>query len=265
MSVTVHPSSVVDPKAELAYGVEIGPFCVVGPNVRLEAGVRLRSHVSVEGHTTLREGVEVYPFASVGAPPQDKKYKGEPTTLEVGARTVVRESATLQPGSMGTGIGETRVGADCLLMAYTHVAHDVIVGDGVILANAVQLAGHVTIEDHAILGGVTTVHQFVRIGRRAFTGASTRVQQDIPPFTTADGHPAALVGLNGVGLERAGMSPETRAALKRAYRSIFRTGPYREALDALEAGLADQPPEVAELVRFLRASERGVTRARARR
>lgn len=258
----IHPSALVHPEARLGVGVQVGAFSVVGQHARLGDGVKLHSHVVVDGHTTLHEGVEVYPFAAVGLRPQDKKYDGSVTTLEVGARTVIRESATLQPGSIGPGCGETKVGSDCLLMAYTHVAHDCVVGSGVIMANATQIAGHCTIEDYAILGGVTTVHQFVRVGTRAITGASSRVQQDIPPFTMADGHPAGLVGLNGVGLERAGFSPEARAALKRAFRALFLRGPYAEALDELEGGLALEHPEVATLCRFLRGSERGVMRAR---
>lgn len=264
MSPRVHPSAVVHPEAQLGADVEVGPFCVVGQNVVLGDRVKLHSHAVVDGHTTLAEEVEVYPFAAVGLRPQDKKYDGTRTTLEVGARTIIRESATLQPGSVGEGNGETTVGADCLLMAYTHVAHDCVVGDGVIMANATQVAGHCTIEDYAILGGVTTVHQFVRIGTRAITGASTRVVMDVPPFMTADGHPAGLVGLNSVGLDRGGYSAEAKAALKRAYRALFVRGPYAEALDALEAGEAEAHAEVAQLCCFLRASQRGVTRARKR-
>lgn len=261
---TVHASSQVHPEAQLGPGVEVGPFCVVGPHVKLGAQVKLHSHVVVDGHTTLHEGVQVFPFAAVGLKPQDLKYDGSPTTLQVGARTVIRESATLQPGSIGPGCGETKVGSDCLLMAYTHVAHDCVVGNNVIMANATQIAGHCTIEDYAILGGVTTVHQFVTVGTRAITGASSRVQQDIPPFMMADGHPAGLVGLNRVGLDRAGLSEQAKLALKRAYRALFLRGPYAEALEALEAGPAHAHPEVAQLCRFLRASQRGVMRARKR-
>ena len=258
----IHPTALVHPEAQLGAGVTVGPFSIVGPHVRLLDGVRLHGHVVVEGHTTLHDDVEVYPFAAVGLPPQDRKYDGSATTLVVGARTVIRESATLQPGSVGPGCGETTVGADCLLMAYTHVAHDCVVGDGVIMANATQIAGHCVIEDFAILGGVTTVHQFVRVGTRAITGASARVQQDVPPFTMADGHPAGLVGLTAVGLERAGVPAEARAALKRAFRALFVRGPYAEALSELERGLGAQPKEVATLVRFLSASQRGVMRTR---
>lgn len=257
----VHPSAVVDAKAKLGVGVRVGPFSVIGPNVILEDGAVIHSHAVIDGYTTLGPNVEVFPHTAVGLPPQDKKYDGSPTKLIVGARTVIRECATLQPGSVGPDCGVTEIGEDCLIMAYCHVAHDCRIGNGVIMANATQVAGHCLVEDFAILGGVTTVHQFVRIGTRAITGASTRVQMDVPPYTTADGHPAALYGLNKVGLERAGFSVEAVGALKRAYKALFLRGRYAEALDELEQGPALEHPEVARLCEFLRASKRGVTRA----
>jgi UDP-N-acetylglucosamine acyltransferase len=259
---SVHPSSVVDPAARLGRGVRIGPFCVVGPHVQLGDGVVVHSHATIDGHTTLGERVEVFPGAAVGLRPQDLKYDGSATRLVVGARTVIRECVTLQPGSLAGAL--TSVGADCLIMAYCHVAHDCVVGDRVIMANGAQLAGHTIVEDGCVIGGMTTVHQFVRIGTRAITGAASRVQQDVPPFTMADGHPARLFGLNTVGLKRAGFSPETRRALKRAYRALFLGGRYAEALRELEGSLATEHPEVDQLCRFLRASTRGVTRAPAR-
>lgn len=256
----IHALAVVDPSARLGEGVRIGPFAVIGPDVVLEDGVVIHPHAVVDGHTTLQAGVEVFPQASVGLRPQDLKYDGAPTRLIVGPRTVIRECATLQPGSAEGGV--TRVGADCLIMAYCHVAHDCIVGDHVVMANATQIAGHCVIEDFVVLGGVTTVHQFVRIGTRAITGASARVIQDIPPYTMADGHPARLIGLNRVGLERAGLSPETRLALKRAFRALFLRGAYQDALRELEGAPSESCAEVARLCRFLRTSERGVSRAR---
>jgi UDP-N-acetylglucosamine acyltransferase len=260
----VHPTAIVHARAELGVGVEIGPFSIVGEHVRIGDGARIHSHAVIDGHTTLGEHAEVFPQACVGLPPQDKKYDGSPTKLIIGARTVIRECATLQPGSVGEGCGVTEVGDDCLVMAYCHVAHDCRIGNGVIMANATQIAGHCVVEDFAILGGVTTVHQFVRIGTRAITGASTRVQMDIPPFMTADGHPAALFGLNVVGLDRAGFSEESKRALKDAYKALFMKGRYADALNELEAGPAEEFPEVAHLCRFLRSSTRGVTRARRR-
>ena len=256
----IHALSVVHPKAELGVGVRIGPFVSVGAHVRLGDHVTIHSHAALEGHTTLEEGVAVFPHAAIGQAPQDLKYDGSATTLRVGARTVIRECATLQPGSVGEGCGETRVGSDCLVMAYCHIAHDCSVGNGVVIANATQIAGHCVIDDYAVLGGVTTVHQFVRIGRRAITGASSRVMQDVPPFMMADGHPARLHGLNTVGLKRAGLSSDAIRRLKEAYRSIFRGGRYREAIDAI-ASSPEVTPEVEMLISFLNTSSRGVARA----
>ncbi|MBK8011408.1 MAG: acyl-ACP--UDP-N-acetylglucosamine O-acyltransferase [Deltaproteobacteria bacterium] len=289
---SIHPMAVVHPSARLGRRVRIGPFSTVGPNVELQDDVVLHSHAVVDGHTVLGEGVQVFPFAAVGLVPQDLKYDGSPTRLVVGARTIIRESATLQPGSVGENCGVTSVGSDCLIMAYCHVAHDCVIGDRVIMANGTQVAGHCRIDDFAILGGMTTIHQFVRVGTRAFTGAATRLQQDLPPFLLADGHPARLIGLNAVGLRRAGISSTAIEALKRAYRALFRSGRYKEALDALsrpspspspsptsigmrmtpssqmapqdEANPNGEVQEVRQLVEFLRTSKRGVTRARAR-
>lgn len=258
----IHPQALIAPGAVIGEGVSVGPFAVVGEHVRLGDGVCIHPHAVLDGHTTLGAEVQVFPGAAVGLRPQDKKYDGSPTRLSIGARTVVRECATLQPGTTGTGCGSTEIGEDCLIMAYVHVAHDCRVGDGVIVANATQIAGHVQIDDHAILGGVTTVHQFCRIGTRAITGASSRVVQDVPPFMTADGHPARLFGLNNVGLKRAGFSTEAIRALKRAYRTIFLRGPFKSAIEAIDAELGTEHAEIAELCRFLRGSERGVTRAR---
>jgi len=253
----IHASAIVHPGARLGSGVRVGPFSIVGEHVVIGDGAILHPHAIFDGHTTLGENVEIFPGASVGLKPQDLKYDGALTTLTIGARTIIRECATLQPGTTGGG-GVTTVGSDCLVMAYSHVAHDCRVGNHVIMANVTQLAGHVTIDDHVILGGLTNVHQFVRVGRRAFTGAATRVMQDLPPFTTADGHPAKLFGLNVVGLKRAGWSAETIRAVKQAYRRIFVRGPYAAALTEVEA--AAEVPEVIELCAFLRASTRGVTR-----
>jgi UDP-N-acetylglucosamine acyltransferase len=258
----IHPTAIVDKGADLGRDVSVGPYAVIGKNVKIGDRSIVHPHAVIDGHTTLGAEVEVFPSAAVGLKPQDKKYDGSPTRLVVGDRTVIRECATLQPGtSGGRGTGLTTVGAGCLLMAYTHVAHDCIVGDGVIMANAAQIAGHTVIEDFAILGGVTTVHQFVRIGTRAITGASARILQDVPPYMTADGHPASLFGLNVVGLKRAGFSKETILALKRAYKEIFVRGPYSDARAALATTLGREVPEVARLLAFLSSTERGVTRA----
>lgn len=257
----LHPAAVVDARAELGCGVKIGPYAVIGPHVKLGDRTVVHPHAVIDGHTTIGSECEIFPSAAVGLRPQDKKYDGSPTRLEIGDRTVIREFTTLQPGTRGTGLGVTKIGSDCLIMAYVHVAHDCTVGNGVILANAVQIAGHAEIGDHAVLGGVTTVHQFVRIGTRAITGASARIQQDVPPYMMADGHPARLFGLNAVGLKRAGFSRQAQAALKTAYKELFLRGHYVEARETLERTLALEHAEVAHLLAFIRGSKRGVMRA----
>lgn len=263
----IHPTAIIDPGAQLGVEVRVGPYAVIGKNVRLGDRVIVHPHAVIDGHTAIGAEAEIFPGAAVGLKPQDKKYDGAPTRLIVGDRTIVRECVTLQPGTAGSpnSLGVTTIGAGCLIMAYSHVAHDCVVGDGVIMANATQIAGHCTIEDFAILGGVTTVHQFVRIGTRAITGASARVQQDVPPFMTADGHPAKLYGLNIVGLRRAGFSKAAQLALKRAYKELFLRGRYATARVELQSTLGAEFPEVARLLAFLSASKRGVTRAALKR
>ncbi len=258
-SVEIHPSAIVAEGAELGTGVSIGPFSIVGAHVKLGDGAKVHSHAVLDGYTTIGGGAEIYPQACVGLQPQDLKFDGSATKLFVGARTVIRECVTLQPGAVDEA--ETHIGSDCLLMAYCHVAHDCVVGNQVIMANATQVAGHCTIEDGAIIGGVSTIHQFCRIGKKAITGASSRIVQDVPPYMMADGHPAKLHGLNKVGLKRAGISEESQKYLKQAYKEIFLKGPYREALQRVENELAPLSAEVSHLVNFLNQSERGVTRA----
>jgi len=255
---TVDSHSVVDPRARIADDVTIGPFCWIGPEVTLESGVVLDSHVRVEGHTTLGRGVHVHAGAVLGGPPQDLKFKGVKSFLTIGERTVVRECVT---ANVATDEGETtRIGADCLVMAYAHVAHNTVVGDRVVLANGVQLAGYVTVEDHAIVGGLVPVHQFVRIGAHSMIGGGCRVPQDILPYTRAAGQPLKPIGLNLVGLQRRGFSEASIAALKQAYRLLLRSGLRLE--DACEEIRASVPttPEVERFVRFALSSERGITR-----
>jgi UDP-N-acetylglucosamine acyltransferase len=255
----IHPTAIVDPGAVLADDVVVGPYAVVGPAVTLGAGTSLDHHASVQGVTTMGAGNRVFPFAAVGGPPQDLKYRGEPTRLEIGDRNTFREFVTVNTGTTGGG-GVTRIGSDNLLMAYVHVAHDCLVGDGTVLANCATLAGHVTIHDRVIVGGMTPIHQFVRIGRNAMVGGASAVDKDIPPFMMAAGNKADLHGLNVIGLRRQGLSPETVAALKEAYRILFRSGILlREALDTLDRTLSGVP-EVAHLVEFVRSSKRGITR-----
>jgi UDP-N-acetylglucosamine acyltransferase len=258
MGATIHPLAVVDPGAELGADVEIGPFCMVGPNVRLGARVKLRSHVNVEGHTTLGAGCEIWPFANVGGKTQDLKFKGGAPRLVVGENTVIRECATLNCATYDGG--ETRVGSKCLIMAYSHIAHDCIVGDRVIMANNATLAGHILVEDDAILGGLAAVHQFVRIGRMSIVGGYTKTVKDIPPYMLADGNPVQVYGPNKIGLERHGVSPETQHALKEAYKIVFRTDlTVAKALERVEAELGSAP-EVRCFVEFIRKSERGIAK-----
>ena len=258
MGVSIHPLAVVQPGAELGEDVVVGPFCVVGPNVRLGDRVTLRSHVSVEGHTVLGAGCEVWPFANVGGKTQDLKYKGGAPRLVVGAETAIRECATLNCATFDGG--ETRVGSKCLVMAYCHVAHDCIVGDRVIMANNATLAGHVIVEDDAIIGGLTGIHQFVRIGRMSILGGFTKAVKDIPPFMMADGDPLKVFGPNKVGLERHGVSAETQQSLKQAYKIVYRTDlTTAKALERIEAEVAASP-EVKAFVDFIRGSERGIAK-----
>ncbi|MEA2774923.1 MAG: UDP-N-acetylglucosamine acyltransferase, partial [Acetobacteraceae bacterium] len=200
---SIHPSAIVAHGAELGRGVEIGPFCTVGSNVVIEAGAKLISHVVVEGHTRIGENAQLFPFCTVGLAPQDMKYRDEPTRCEIGARTLVREHCTIHRGT-ATGVGVTRVGNDCMLMAVVHVAHDCTVGNNVIIANNAVMGGHVTIGDHAVIGGAAAIHQFVRIGRAAMIGGVSGVEGDVIPFGNVIGNRARLAALNVIGLRRRG-------------------------------------------------------------
>lgn len=255
---SVHPLAVVDPAARLADDVTVGPFCWVGPDVTLESGVVLDSHVRVVGHTTLGRGVRVHAGAVLGGPPQDLKWKGQPSSLTVGEGTVIRECVT---ANLASDEGEaTRIGAHCLVMAYVHVAHNTVVGDRVVLANGVQLAGYVTVEDFAIVGGLAPVHQFVRIGAHSMIGGGCRVPQDVAPYVRAAGYPLKPIGLNAVGLTRRGFPPARIADLKQAYRLLFRsTLRVEDAAERIRSTVAASP-EVDHFVRFALSSKRGLAR-----
>lgn len=260
----VHPTAVVDPAAQIASDVTIGPYCVVGPDVELGAGTVLRQHAVVEGHTQLGEGVKVYAFAVVGSPPQDMKYKGEESRLEVGAGTVIREHCTLNPGTEGGGL-LTKVGSNCLLMVGAHVAHDCIVGDGVVMANNATLAGHVHVGDGAFVGGLSAVHQFSRIGQGAMIGGMSGVENDVIPYGMVMGNRARLTGLNVVGLRRRGISKSDLQRLRAAYQDLFvdRTGTFQERLDKVETAYGDTPL-VADVINFIRAeSDRSLCQPKA--
>jgi UDP-N-acetylglucosamine acyltransferase len=252
----IHPTVLVDPSAEIADDVEIGPFTIVGPGVRIGKGARIAARVTLECNVRLAAGVQVGSGSILGGAPQDLKYAGEETWVEVGERSIVREYATLNRGTSATGV--TSVGRDCFIMSYVHLAHDCHLGDGVIIANGTQLAGHVTIESRAILSGLVAVHQFVKIGTHAFIGGATRVNQDVPPYVKAVGNPVELYGLNSIGLTRHGIPPATIAALKRAYRLFFNSDlNLGQALERARTDLADLP-EVSHFLAFVSSSQRGV-------
>ena len=247
----IHPSAVVSTEARIGVGCRVGPFCTVGPGAELGDGVELVSHVVVEGATTLGAGVRVLPFAAVGTPPQDVKYKGEPTRCEVGAGTLVREGATIHRASVGGG-GVTRVGPNCMVMAMAHVAHDCQLGEGVMLANNVMLGGHVHIGAGAFVGGGAAVHQFVQIGRLAMVSGLAGVTNDIPPFGYVFGLPARLVGFNKIGLLRRGATREQLRAMRAAYALLFKDpGEFAAKLEQAAERFAGDAL-VEEVVAFVR-------------
>lgn len=259
----IHPTAVVDPRAELAADVEVGPFAVIGAGVALHPRVAIGAHAVALGPTVVGAGTRIHPHAVVGGDPQDKKYSGGPTRLEIGQNNVFREFSTANRGT-DQGGGLTRIGDRNLFMAYSHVAHDCEVGNDCVFANSVNLAGHVTVHNGAVLGGLVGVHQFSRIGRHAMVGGGGMVAQDVPPFTMAQGDRARLFGLNLVGLRRAGFGLEVVQALKAAYRDLFHQGqPLRIALEQAREVWAEVA-EVQELVEFIASSTRGVCRATAR-
>ena len=254
----IHPTAIIDPRAEIGKGVKIGPYAVIGPNVTIGDGTELMSHVVIDGWTTIGKDCRFFPSASIGSEPQDLKFNGEKSYVIIGDRSVFREFVTV---SRATGEGEeTRIGNDCLFQACTHVAHNCIVGNHVIMSNCAGLAGHVTVEDRVVIGGIAGVHQFVKVGRNAMIGGLAKVVQDIPPFVIADGQPARIIGLNSVGLARAGISEETRRELKKGFRLLYRSGlNLGQAIESMEQEL-NSSEEVEHLLRFLRNAERGICR-----
>jgi len=252
----VHPSAIVSPKAVLGARVEVGPFAIIGDGCEVGDDCVIAPRATLERDVRLATGVRIGIGSVIGGAPQDLKYAGEPTTVEIGERTVVREYTTINRGTSQSF--KTTVGSSCLLMSYVHLAHDCHIGNGVILANGVQLAGHVVVDEKATISGLSAVHQFVRIGRFSFIGGCSRVSKDIPPFLKAVGNPVKLYGLNGVGLQRNGFPEDVVRELKRAYRLFFRSDlNLSQAMQRAETEL-EQFPEVAELVQFVEASERGV-------
>ena len=258
MSTAIHAAAFVDPGARIGTGVTIGPGAVVGPHVQIGDGSVIGSHVMLDGWTTIGCECHIHHGAAVGGPPQDLKYTAGESYLVIGDRSVIRECAT---ANLATEPGATtRIGSDCLLMAYSHVAHNCTIGDHAILANAVQLAGYVAVEDWAIVGGGTVVHQFARIGRHCMIGGGSRISQDVAPFVKLAGSPPRLAGLNAIGLQRRGFTPEAVAALEKAYRLVFREKlTAAQAVARMRAELAGVP-EVEVLARFVETSARGITR-----
>jgi UDP-N-acetylglucosamine acyltransferase len=248
---SVHATAIVDPKARLGAGVTIGPYCTVGPDVELGDGVRLLSHAVVDGRTRIGPETVIYPFASIGHRPQDLKYHGEPSSLEIGANNQIREYVTMNPGTEGGGM-VTRVGDNCLFMMSSHVAHDCLVGNNVILANNATLAGHVIVGDYAIIGGLAAIQQFVRIGAHAMIGGMSGVENDVIPYGMVKGERAQLAGLNIVGLERRGFGREDIHALRSAYRMLFASeGTMAERLADVAEHYADQTL-VTAMIDFIR-------------
>ncbi|MEW6432726.1 MAG: acyl-ACP--UDP-N-acetylglucosamine O-acyltransferase [Myxococcota bacterium] len=256
---SVHPTAIVDPRAKVHPEAEIGPFVVIGPDVTIGAGTTVGPHAVIDGDTTIGERNRIFHHASVGAPPQDLKYAGEKTKLVIGDENLIREFSTLHTGTVGGG-GVTRVGNKNLFMAYSHVAHDCVVGNGCVLANAATLAGHVEVGDHVIVGGLSAVHQFTRLGKHAFLAGGAMVVMDVPPYCTAQGDRAELAGLNSVGLTRHGFTEEQIGRIKDAYKILFRSKlGLNEALDRVKAEHGGHP-EIDHLLEFIASSKRGITR-----
>ena len=255
----IHPTAIIDPSAQLSIDVEVGPYAVIGKHVRVDSGTTIGAHAVIDSWTEIGADNRIFQFASVGAPPQDLKYAGEETFLKIGDRNTIREFVTLHRGTKDGG-GVTRVGNDCLFMAYTHVAHDCMVHDQVILANGATLAGHVEVEENAILGGLAAVHQFCRVGCHTMISGGAMITQDIPPYTVAQGDRAKTLGLNTIGLKRRGFSEAALKGLKSAYRLVFRSGlRLEDALHQINEEL-EQTPELAHFVSFIEQSKRGIAR-----
>ena len=256
----IHPSAIISNSARLGENVTIGPYCVIGDEVEIGDGSVIGPHAVIDRWTTLGAGCRVFQFASVGAEPQDLKFNGERTYTIIGDRTTIREGVTIH---RATGEGnETRIGSDCLLMAYVHIAHNCTLGNRVIMSNLASCSGHAIVEDRVVIGGMAGVHQFVKIGRNAMVGGMSKLVQDVVPYTLVDGHPAKVVGLNNVGISRAGIPLESRRLIKKAYKILYRSGlSLPEAIAVVEQEV-DSCEEVEHFLRFLRNAERGICRER---
>ncbi|CUH95547.1 Acyl-[acyl-carrier-protein]-UDP-N-acetylglucosamine O-acyltransferase [Propionispora sp. 2/2-37] len=254
----IHATAVISPHAKLGKNVEVGPYAIIGKNVTIGDGTKIGAHTVIDGWTSIGDNCTIYSEVSIGSQPQDKKFKGEKSYVTIGNNTHIREFVTI---NRATGEeNETRIGTNCLLLAYSHVAHNCIIGSHVVISNATNLAGHVELEDRVTIGGLTGIHQFVKIGRNAMIGGASKVVQDIPPFITADGNPAQPAGLNTIGMIRSGIDEETRRIVKRAYKILYLSGlRLPQAIEAIEKTLPSSA-ELFDFIKFLRSSERGICR-----
>jgi UDP-N-acetylglucosamine acyltransferase len=255
----IHPTALVDAGAQLGEDVEVGAYALIGPDVRIDEGTRVGPHSVIEGHTTIGRGNRIFQACSIGSPPQDKKYAGEPTRLEIGDGNTIREFCTINTGTV-QDVGVTRIGNDNWIMAYVHIAHDCQIGSHTIMANGATLGGHVHVADWVFLGGLSGVHQFVRIGAHAMTGFQTRLSQDLPPYVTAADNPAAAHGINSEGLKRRGFSAESIMAIKRAYKTLYKSGLALEDAKTEILSQAAEHPELQLMVDFLSSATRGILR-----
>ncbi len=254
----IHKTAIVSKDAKIESGAEIGPYCIIGDNVRIGKDTRLISHVIIE-HTEIGDNCTIYPFTSIGLPPQDIKYKGEKTGVKIGNNNIIREYTTIHRASVG-GDGLTRIGDNNFIMAYVHIAHDCQIGSNIIMANATTLAGHVVVEDYAFIGGLVAVHQFARIGSYSMIGGFSAIAQDVPPYTTAAGDRAKLYGLNTVGLRRHNFDESTIKDLKRAYRILFRSKlTMDEAIEKVKKEIKSSA-EIDKLIEFIKNNRRGICR-----
>lgn len=259
MAREIHPTAIIEPKASIDENVYVGPFCIVSAGAKIKKGTRLISNVIIEGNTEIGENCQIYPFASIGLPPQDLKYKGEKTGVKIENNNIIREYITIHRASVG-GDGLTEIGNNNFLMAYVHIAHDCKIGSDVAMANLATLAGHVVVEDNAVIGGIVAIHQFTRIGTYAMVGGFSGIGQDIPPYTMASGPRAKLFGLNSVGLKRHGFSDATINDLKKAYKILFREKhTLKEAIKKLQKDFP-QSKEVRYLIEFIEKNKRGICR-----
>jgi len=254
----IHNTAIVDPAASIGENVTVGPYAVIGKNVVIGDNCKIHSHAVLDGNTTFGPGCEIYPHASIGLQCQDLKYHGETTYVKIGANTVIRECVTINSATEEEG--ETVIGDNCFLMAYSHVAHNCVVGNGVIMANCVSLAGHITIGEKAILGGLAAVHQFVHIGAMAMVGGLSKVSQDVPPYALSDGQPCTVRDINAVGLKRNGVNSEDRLIIRRAFKILFKSGlNTKHALERVQQELP-ATPYIDTLINFIQNSKRGIGR-----